>query len=235
MSIRNFFFIIFFLVSSYCIKAEQSPYILTFFFKPHFIFEAEPVTDNDLSELVSVPAKIQRKFLKKYLTSTIQQGIYVNYKGQVAISDYNGQIIFPKTSSENKLILVVTPRITPVFLRDEVIHHFKVSKESPAAFYEFKLSTAEPVQWHITEIPLPANRDIPINAVIINAKPKDIAIQTGIFPTQGLPNFILPDILVNPEINRGINSFSFLKVNRYFSPVKKYVRYAPDRYASITL
>jgi hypothetical protein len=87
----------------------------------------------------------------------------------------------------------------------------------------------------VTKVEMPANREIPIDAVVLIARPDQAFIKEGVFPTIKTPNFVLPPVYVQPNLTPGINALHFLKINRYFAPISFVQRHGTARYGTIIM
>ena len=74
--------------------------------------------------------------------------------------------------------------------------------------------------WQTIEVPLTDEMMIPLTAIIIIAKPKNITMKTGTTPTIASANLVLPDLYVNKGINKVENSAYILTLRYLFKPIQ---------------
>ena len=223
------------LVASQVIQTRPiEPHIITFFVQPY----QEPVVrPHEKVQIISeTPGKLNRTILKRQLQSTRNQGLYATYFGLVTHSDANGQITFPRKHFKNEVTFVVTQRIKPVMLYGNTVHHFDMSTSMPADYYnlEIKQDAAKKYfYWDAKKIAAPTNKQVPVSAIILFAKPEHVIIYPGKTATDATENFVLPTVYIKPTITTGINALSFLKISKYFRLVKFVYNYTPERYATM--
>ena len=210
------------------------PHIITFFVQP---YQEQAIRPREKVQIITeTPGKLNRTILKKQLQSTRNQGLYATYFGLVTHSDANGQITFPRKHFKNEVTFVITQRIKPVMLYGNTVHHFDMSTSMPADFYRLELKedvSKKIFYWDTKKIDAPTNRHVPVSAIILFAKPEHVIIYQGKTVTDASENFVLPTVYVKPTITTGINALSFLKISKYFRPVKFVYNYTPERYATM--
>jgi hypothetical protein len=208
-----------------------TPHIITFFIERSRELPQAP--DHTIIKKITGPGSRDRSFLKNQLRRRAITGIYATYMGWVATSDINGQILFPRKHAGTTITFIVTRSVQPVLISPTLVHHFVAGADEPVAYYSFELAQDPKThiyQWHVRKTPTPADRVIPAAAIVLLAKPEQIIIHEGIFPSIKSPNLILPTIYATANLTAGINALHFLKVNRYFAPVVSSWRYGTARY-----
>lgn len=210
-----------------------SPYQITVFLKPltHDVDEAAKVLGK-----VSMPGKLTRAMVKTQLRPIYHTGVFAAYGGFCTYSDYNGQISFPRQTTDEFVEYIITQKIKPVLLRGNTVHHFVIPESADAAYFKVERKKAEDQKydyWHTEAQNLPANRRISPFALIFFAKPNQLMIQEQDIVALSGQNLLLPDIFVKDSITSGASALLFLKVCKYFSPVKFAYQHTKDRYVRL--
>lgn len=240
---KKFLFVMFIFAMNQALLSAQSaptPHIISLFMVPCALNKAcaQKFPHDKLEDIVGSHTEMAQEILKRHLASPLVQGIYVNYLGYLTYTDYNGQIMLPNKESQNELTVVVTSQIYPVMLQGNTVHHFEIPQEIEAHFYQYNLKQDDShKQWHwnIKQIDRPASSKIPVHALIIMAKPKDLEITPGTFPAHEAPNFILPDIYVHTGIDTPFCVLKFLNINRFFEPLAIEKQYKEQSYLQAPL
>lgn len=234
--------VLFFLITS-VIRAEQgpaftrtvNPHRITVFVKPF----QEVVADagyhlKRFDKKTKTPGKINRTILKQQLERIRAIGLCVVYNGFCTVSDMNGEITFPRATQQDEVEYVIAQRIRPVILKGATVHHFVVPPSADVAYYQLKRNENEEENyfyWETTKKPVPDHRRVEANMMVFFAKPEQLVIQEELVVTTGEQNLFLPDIFVKNTV--ASHALLFLKVSKYFSPVKFVYQYTDDRYATI--
>src|SRR5579872_3835769 len=170
-----------------CIQIDADPTI-TFFFRPSIDIER-------MMHLVKQPGHLSQVALHEKIDHSPIAGILAIYSGYITASDYNGEIIFPRKQHRSRITIVITPELYPVMLFENTINHWELVPGVSAAFYlcEQKYNDkTEEYYWEIKEMSVPDDRAIPLESVLIVARPKDIIVPLGITPTRETANLVLP-------------------------------------------
>lgn len=150
-------------------------------------------------------------------------GIFATNRGYLTISDQLGQIAFPYKLSKPVIDLLITPKIQPVMMFGNTVHHWQLEPHSHAVMYRYILeqdASTKLYYWTVQQIALPQNGQIPLNAVILFAKPHNIYIPLGITPTKESANYVLPDMYVKKGINNASQSLYLLELKHLFGSVR---------------
>jgi len=199
----------------------QANRIVGFFFEP---YPGDAVQAEKLSNKLQKPGHVAKCMLQGYACYSQVAGIISTYGGYLAHSDVYGYTSFPKKQANNKLTVVITPIITPVYMLANTIHHFQIEQPNPAASYLMEQKTDKETKllfWEVTEIPNPKNNFIPIESLVIIANPKDIFIPTGITLAQNAANMLLPNIYVKKGAQTTKHALYMLNLTQLFGPVNK--------------
>lgn len=150
-------------------------------------------------------------------------GIFSTYAGMIGISDVHGETIFPRKNAENLLYLVVTTEIIPVAMFHNTIHHWELNPKIPTTIYYFERKTDKEsglTFWDVQPGALPNHDIIPLESIVLIAKPNNVYIPTGITPTIDSPHLLLPDIYIKKGINVVTNASYILSINNLFHTIK---------------
>jgi hypothetical protein len=208
---------------------EKAPHIITFFFLP-LSRAPRQFTQEKLDRTLATPGALSHSLLKRSLTQNYSvSGICVVYAGFSYFSDNNGQVMFPRQNLKPLVKLMVTQSIKPIFypnipIPTSTVHHWELNQPANASFYKIELiqtNDQQDVGWQASELPIPKKGRIPDDTIIIFADPKTVVLPTGIVkPSPHTAHFLLPDIYVTPQISPALSALRFLKVRRYFSPLR---------------
>jgi hypothetical protein len=171
-----------------------------------------------------------KKLAKNTISCTtgqcVQAGITASYAGFIDISNISGQIIFPRKHNNPYVYFVITDRLTPVTMLGNTIAHLAFTPGADSALYKVQQNydiETNTVFWNTQKIEKPDNNIIPLESIIIIAKPKNVVIPEGVTITQEGPNLILPDVYVKKGVNLINNTLYMLNLSYLFSlPNSKY-------------
>ncbi|HEV2600677.1 MAG TPA: hypothetical protein VGT41_00130 [Candidatus Babeliales bacterium] len=206
--------------------------IITLFFQPY------PLTtiDNSATSIVNQlkePGQIAHHSINGTLQKHINSGIFVSYRGYITASDNNGQIVFPRKHPEPKITILITSKIVPVIKAYNTIEHWELDKGTPAAMYVAERKQDMPSElyyWDMKQVPLPNNKQLNREALIIFARPEDIYVPKGITLSKNMPNLILPDLFVKREIRISPNILYVLNIKHFFGPMGSIQKQLPSSY-----
>src|SRR5579862_4552201 len=176
--------------------------IITLFLSPYPV-TSENETGQTMSDTLKNPGKIAHHSLHGVLQKNIISGIFATYGGYLTTSDNNGMLSFPRKHENPTINILITQQITPSVMTENTLHHWELEAGVPAKMYTATRqqdTVADLFYWDVQEAPLPEDNRIPLDAIIIFAKPKHIYVPIGITPTKNKPNLILPDIFVKKGI-----------------------------------
>ncbi len=206
------------------IFSAQTWHTLTFFFRPIYYYDAK-INEQKFWNQFKTPGKVTIKMLNNQIFPKFISGIYVTYLGNITFSDLHGQVSFSNKLHNEKLYLVVTKNIAPVFMQGKTIHHFQAPEKYALKTYEY-MSIKDEKQnkyWHVAQIE-PTHK-LPLESIVIFSEPKYVVIPDGTYPTNPDKNIVLPDIYIKPSIPISLNALQFLKIKKYFSTTKKFYQY----------
>ncbi len=214
-------------------------HIITFFIQPYLIDDiSEQKTKESVEKLqqtISTPGKISYKIVKGQ-TPDYQTGILVTYSGYLVVSNMLGQITLPRLTQKPVLNILITEQIEPVMMIGNTVHHWELSKNTPAQMYSLERkedAQTKLVYWEYQETALPTDNIIPLNTIVILTKPKNIVVPLGITLTDTSQQWILPTLFARKNINTLEPALSALKVRQFFGPINVVRKKASDtNYAS---
>jgi hypothetical protein len=229
LSIR-FLRIPFFLIlcSSPCLATQ-----ITVFLRPYPF--GQNATHEELKALVSKPGKLSVKIMKNRADTKTTEGIFSTYWGYITSSNFNGQIRFPRKQLSEQLHVLVTERITPVVMFGNTLHHWEIDPSALSQLYSYVRSTdtkTKITSWKIEKVPLPENKKIQLDTIVLFAKPSAIYIPEGIIPVEPNPNLIMPPIYVKKNINSTIPALWIIKMRQFFKPVSQEIKKVSETYYS---
>ncbi|MFA6066108.1 MAG: hypothetical protein WC707_02915 [Candidatus Babeliaceae bacterium] len=224
------FLIFFYIHGSQDIQKTITPHIITIFIKPSDTMPTNTPVDKKLNK----PGTINRTIIKHHLKTFHNKGVYATYAGFVTHSDNNGQIIFPRKHEKNEMIYVLTQKIKPVILQGNTVNYFIATPQADVAYFKAEQLFDEHKKiyyWHVAQQPVPDNRIIPPLSLHFFVKPEHMVIPEGDFVADNNPNLLLPTVYTTKDITIGTNSLLFLKISKFFSPIKFAYNYTTERYA----
>lgn len=197
--------------------AEQ---IITFFFKEYPVVSI-PEAAAKLGGKIHKPGKIATNHAKNHIPPKLS-GIFATYGGFLTVSDIDGEISFARKHIKPFVYLLVTPKATPMVMSGNTIHHWELEEGAPAQLYKVEQQWDENVRkhyWLVTQEPVPSNKRIPLETILIFADPKYVYIPLGITLYKETPHLILPDIYIKKGINLNNNALYILNLSHYFGSI----------------
>ena len=194
-----------------------------------FFFKAEQNIDI-IADNLKKPGNLAHHSIHKIVQHVPIAGIYATYSGYIATSNETGEVRFPRKHRENNITIIVTPAIEPIALFDNTLLHWKLLPHVPAEMYKLQEtynSTNKEYEWTSQKIDLPIDNTIPLAAIVILAKPKNVFIPSETTKTLKSANLVLPPIYVKKGINimtEGINTLIF---RHLFRPVEEKAKQEP--------
>lgn len=168
------------------------------------------------------PGKIAEYCLKEGMATTSVSGIFFSYAGFLDVTNLYGQVIFPRKQINAQLKLLITDKLTPSPILNHILDHWELEAGTPAEFYSIKRewdSEANLNYWLVEAIPLPHDNIIPLETIVMFAKPKHVYIPIGASIAHSDPNLILPDIFVRESIKKPSNALYLLNLRQFFGPI----------------
>lgn len=167
------------------------------------------------------PGAHAKQVMKSYVRKTnLVSGIFGTYAGYLTVSDFFGNLIFPRLHHGSFVYLIVTTKMTPIMMIGNTIHHWELEEGTPVKMYKAELKKDDETKllyWDMQEVPVPENKEIPSKqGIVILARPQDIYVPLGIMPTVDSPHLLLPDLYVKKSINKVSNALYMLNINFFF-------------------
>jgi len=217
-------FIMVLLFGSYAYRMQSRPTV-TFFIRPWpSLVQSSNETPEYILKKMREPGKIARKILKLIIKTKIQPGIFATYGGYMASTDTNGQVTFPLMQEKPLLNLIITNHIKPTLMTQNTVHHWEIGLTAQAAMYTVEKKQDEISRlyfWNVQKKQLPKNKRIPMNTIVVMAKPKNMYVPTGIAIANENPQLILPDIYAKKGVNILPNALYALPIRHFFNHVGK--------------
>jgi len=218
-------------------QVMYSQNIITFFIRK-FPDQTKKTVEDSAKKIsqASIPGKVTSKILQKNLLKTdITDGIFATYGGRITVSSANGQITFPRRHQKPEVKLLITPSIKPIFMLGKVIHHWEINQPEHSQMYKIERKFDTDTQmyyWQATKEPLPEGNRIPVAAIVLFAKAKNVTVPLGATITNKSTQLVLPDIYVRKELNSPARALSALKYKIFFEPLeKKFKKESPVYYS----
>lgn len=216
---RRFIVAIILFSTSFLIARLPISSIITFYI--HESPFTNPQDDSTkFNQKIATPGKIANKIANK-LTSQSNREIFSTYGGYLVVSNFNGQVTFPRMQQKTDFFLIVTEHIQPVFMIGNTIHHWEIPK-IPASFYSITRKQSKETKlfyWDVQPATQPKNNIIPINSIVLFAKPKNIIVPIGITITNDDPQLILPPVYVVKNNTNVIPALETLQVKQFFGTI----------------
>lgn len=216
---------------------------ITFFAREYPTFAKEATNFAHKKDKLAHPSYPHMQKIKQLLDPDVSNGIFATYDGYLTLSAPDGQLSFPNRIDWNdnkppKLHLIITNRVTPIMMNSATVHHWEIEEKTPAAVYKLE-RTKDPNSdvyfWNVTEEKIPENLIIPLDGILIFAKPDTIYVPTGIVLTENSPNLHLPDIFVKPEINKISNALYVLYLKHFFGQIRRSIKLEKTPHREVVL
>jgi hypothetical protein len=202
---------------------EYADQRITLFLKPYPVI-SDNAFSHETAEKLRRPGKVPHHILHGILQKDPTTGLFASYGGYLTTSDFNGQISFPLQHSQNRLQVLITDKITPIIIADNVIDHWETQPGNPSELYTYEKKYNKESGlyfWNVEKESLPTDKDIPPETIIIFTKPKNIFIPTGVTPSNNRPNLVLPDIYVKKGIKIYASTLYILNIRHFFGTLGK--------------
>ncbi len=206
------------------IHADQ---VITFFLKPY------SAASNAFAKKLQKPGAIARSTLRNFIKTNIAAGIFASYGGFLTLSAGTGQVTFPRKHTPPFVYLVITSRMTPIMMAGNTVHHWELEEGTPAQMYRVERKDEETTKryyWDIQKVDLPKDNRIPLESILIVAKPKHIYVPTGTTPSNDNPQLVLPDIFVKKGINHVARALYMLNLRHFFGSISSEYKKEATRY-----
>lgn len=198
--------------------------LVSFFIRPYPTEQAKPLDQTQANKLLNdirTPGKINKKILKHdYLRNSTFNGVFATYWGYLKLPDYTGLVTFVRKHQKPAFSLLITPEIKPIMMLENTVHHWELKPNIPAALYRIERKQDPETKsyfWDVTSADLPENNAIPLDTILLFAKPKNMFVPTGITLTNKNPQLLLPDIYAKKTLNIVARALYVLTIKHFFS------------------
>jgi len=200
-----------------------------------------PVYDYPQEELKNHPRQlntfqVSKQVMKSYFYQPMSLNIYGLYNGELASVNNLGFLSFSRTTQYPDFTLIITQEIQPVLLHTNTINHWLLSKPAETALYvikQHKDPETKLVYWKTQSVNIPLDRQVPIHAITILAKPDDVYVPLGITPTTKLPNIVLPALYVRRSLDPLKQALFVLNIKQFFAPAHTISKFDKLTYATL--
>ena len=127
------------------------------------IIEDQHASDRFVSQLQQSGVTLEHR-LQHLQRHALVSGIFGTYAGYLSVSDNLGYLLFPRLHQDQSIYLILTPKMTPIVMFGNTIHHWEFQEGVPAKMYKAERIHDEQTKllyWDIKEVPLPADKIIP--------------------------------------------------------------------------
>lgn len=167
---------------------------------------------------------IHKQIIKNTFYQPVTSGVYAIYNGYLTHSDEQGLISFPRQTQLEQFTFIITPNIQPTFTKDtNTIDYWTITDPGQTAAYVIKKHKDPETKlryWKVLKAGLPKDNHVPLHAIIVIAKPKNIYVPIGVTPTTKLPNLLLPPIYAKHGLDRIKNALFLLNIKQFFASVE---------------
>jgi len=165
------------------------------------------------------PKKFARAQLESIVCRNLQAGIWGTYAGFLELSNADGQLTFPRKHPDSTLLVIITPKITPIIMFEQTVHHWELASDAPVAIYRYKQKQDDATHrfyWQVKKVAALKDKVIPVEALVLLAKPDHLYVPEGITMTHETPNLLLPPIYVKRGFSLVSNTLYLLNINHLF-------------------
>lgn len=206
--------------------------MISLFIRPFPTKQETPTLEN-LIRKIQLLGRTSYKILKEALSRRTYDGILATYYGYITLSDFNGQIVFPRKHQKDTILLLITPIIEPIMMIGTIVHHWETLPGLPAQCFSLERKQDETTQayyWDTQETEIQKSNHIPLETIVLFAHPNNIFVPTGITLTTKSPHLILPTIYAQKDLKIAANALRVLKIKHFFSSVDSAIKKQNDVY-----
>ncbi|MBN1549812.1 hypothetical protein JW872_04100 [Candidatus Babeliales bacterium] len=193
----------------------------------------DTIDSEKFLQQIQDPGKAARKILKQSIKAYAQPGVFSTYGGYITISNTNGQTSFPRKHQRPFIYVYVTQDINPVIMIGKTVHHWELIPNLPVEVYTIELKQDPDTQlyyWETARTTVPNDDIVPLDSIVIIAKPKNIYVPLGATLTESSSHMLLPDIYIRKGFSPLINSLNVLKTKHFFRQPKIEFKQANSTY-----
>lgn len=171
------------------------------------------------SEKLKQPNYIYKKIIKAHFQDGVA-GLFGLYEGYATVSNHNGELFFPRMQQSATINLLLTKKITPVYMiAPATIHHWEISNPDQAKMYTCSFSEDQVSGAYIANMQratLPKDNAIPLHTVILLSNPEHVYVPTGVTVQSYSPHLIIPQIYIKKGYQSTQNALYMLSIKQYF-------------------
>jgi len=163
-----------------------------------------------------------KEFNPKKIHTVSLSGVPVIYYGFITYSKKDGIVMLPRMHETREFYVLLSTKISPVFMLKNTVHHLEITKGSNHAFYKITKKYDEPTKsnlWNVEKTSLPMGDQLPLETIIIFIEPEDFYIPEGITLSNENAQSILPVMYIKSDKNHTINSLASLEINYLFKVI----------------
>ncbi|MCX5922505.1 MAG: hypothetical protein NTX86_04215 [Candidatus Dependentiae bacterium] len=211
-------------------------YNFTLFGDATIVFYLRPyptMLDDTYCQEIKRPGVLAEQCLNGIIDKKLVVGVFATYGGYLNVSDQYGQLSFPYKHSQKSVDILITPKITPIMMAGNTVHHWELEDNVPATMYHLEQQLDDQTKvtvWETKPAELPKNKKIPVQTIIIIAKPVHMYVPVGTTIAQEGANILLPDIFVKKGINHTAQSLYLLNLKHLFEPIRYIYKQNPTNY-----
>lgn len=177
------------------------------------------------SKKLKQPGYLYKKIVKHQRIDTGVRGIMGIYLGFVSLTDYDGQMNFPRKQQKPEINLLITRAIKPVYmLAPETVNNWMLDPHAPAQMYQFTLKEDKETDLYYIKakkVDTPKDNMISLDTIILIADPKNVYIPEGATITHNSPNLLLPNVYIRKNFNFSYNALYTLSIKQYFEKINQ--------------
>jgi hypothetical protein len=179
-------------------------------------------------------------FIRDQLTNQVITDVplQATYGGYFVNSDHNGQIRFPRKTSNLEFYLIITPSIEPIFPLLNNVSHLQVPAANDARLYRLILQKNLKTrlwEWTVTAENLASDRHIPLHSIIILADPAQISMPTGTTLAPLSNHLILPSIYLTGPLQNNLSSITLPNNRPFLAKLTTAYNLTPYGYATMQI
>jgi len=203
--------------------------IITLFIRP---YPGDQAFAQEMANRLQNGKKFAKRQLYCIANQCAQAGVIATYAGYLRVSNSSGQIIFPRKHEQPLIYLIVTDKLVPITMIANTVHHLQFDPSADVALYKVEQKYDEQINqyyWDVTTIKKTSDI-VPLEALVIISKPKNVIVPTGVTLTTESPNLILPDIYIKKDVNPINNALYMLNLAHLFSQASVKYKQEAKRY-----
>lgn len=191
---------------------------------------------EQLQKSIQDPTRAIQTIMRTTISTNGASGIVVTYAGFTTISTIYGQVDLPRRQQKTSFHVLVSTDFEPVMMAGVTVYHWQLLPNANAAMYTVTLQQDPDTKvhfWDVQPAELPADKVIPLDTIVIVAKPQNILLPTGITTAKNSINLILPDMYAKKSADFWSDALNFLQVKHFYRTIKSIDKqYSPIYWAN---